>query len=311
MAATAPKLTRQRILAAKIETTTGTAISLTGSDAAFNVFDPSMEADIKTHERSGQSALSMLPPVAGERSGKLKFKTEIVGNGADVTPWWFIFFKACGFVNLTGGELTPKSGASDAVTLTMGFYQDGRFKSIVGASGDFTINAEVGKPIMVDWEFQGGWVAPSDAALLTPTYPTVQPVAFQGATVTIGGTAYVLSKVQIKANNKIALRKSQASTSGVLSALVVDRKITISVDPEALTLATKDWYADHLAGTTAAFSMALGSAQYNTTTITAPAIALMSAPKDGDNDGVLTDELEFLCTRGTAGGDDELKITQS
>jgi hypothetical protein len=311
MAATAPKLTRQRILAAAIETTTGTAVSLSGTDAAMNIFDPSIEADIETHERNGQSALSPLPPVAGRRAGKIKFKTEIVGNGASVTPWWFVFFKGCGFVNASGGVLSPLSGSSTAATLTMGMYLDGRFKSLAGASGDFTIMLETGKVPMVEWDFQGAWQAPSDVALLTPTYPTVQPEAFQGATVTVGGTAYPISKLTIKANNKIALRMNPASSGGVLSALVVERKITVSIDPEALPLATKDWYAAHLAGTTVALSCAHGSAQYNTTTIAAPAMALMSAPKIGDRDGIFVDELEFVCCRSSSGGDDELTITQS
>lgn len=310
MAATAPKLSRQRILAGKLEATTGTAEALTATEAAMNVFDLAIEADIETHERAAQSALSPLVPVAGARVGKFKFKTEIVGDGASVTPWWFIFFKMCGFI-ATAGVLSPKSGATDAATGTLGGYQDGRFKSIAGASGDWTINAEVGKPVMVDWDMQGAWQAPSDVALITPTYPTVQPVPFQGATVTIGGTAYVVNKVTIKANNTVVLRKSPAPAGGILSALVTDRKITVAIDPEALPFATKDWYAAHLAGATAAFSMALGSAQYNTTTIAAPAMALMKAPADGDRDGILTDELEFVCTRSASAGDDELTITQS
>lgn len=311
MAATAPKLMRQRILAAKIETTTGTAIALSASDAAMNIFDATFEADIESSERRGQSALSPLVPVAGKRVGKAKFKTEIVGDGASVTPWWFTFFKACGFTNASGGILSPLSGSSTAPTLTLGLYQDGRFKSIAGASGDFTIMGEVGKPMMCEWDFQGAWQVPSDVALITPTYPTVQPVAFQGATLTVGGTAYTISKVAIKANNKIAIRHDATKAGGVLSAVVVDRKITVSIDPEALPFSTQDWYAAQLAGTTYALSLAIGSAQYNTTTIAAPVMALASAPKDGDRDGVLADELEFVCARSASAGDDELTITQS
>ena len=57
------------------------------------------------------------------------------------------------------------------VTATLGAYLAGRFKSISGAMGKFTLNAENGKPGLFDWEFDGCWIAPSSVALIAPAYP--------------------------------------------------------------------------------------------------------------------------------------------
>ena len=68
---------------------------------------------------------------------------------------------------------------------------------------------------------------------------------------------------------------------------------------------------DFLASTTAAFSITVGTGSNNAWTLAAPALQLDKDPEDGDRDGILTDALEFLCTRGTAGGQDEYSLTAS
>ena len=140
MAVDAPLLTRQRVLAAKVETTTGTAESLSASDAAFNVFNLTFDADIPMNEREGQSSLSPLPGVTGARMGKVTFETEVVGKGSSGVPSWGIFLQASGFV-LSSVTYNPETGGTSPTTLTMGGYFDGRKKVIAGAVGDWTMTA--------------------------------------------------------------------------------------------------------------------------------------------------------------------------
>ena len=58
-----PLLRRKSVLAAKIESTSGTAESLSASDAAFNVFDLTMTPTIAMTPRPSQGSFSSLPAV--------------------------------------------------------------------------------------------------------------------------------------------------------------------------------------------------------------------------------------------------------
>src|SRR4051812_1535508 len=95
---------RQRVLAAKIETTQGTAVSLAGADGAFNVYDVTIDADIPMTERKGQGSMSKLASVPGTRAGSLKFKLDVYGSGsANTSPTWATtFLPACGMVETAG-----------------------------------------------------------------------------------------------------------------------------------------------------------------------------------------------------------------
>ena len=77
-----PLLRRKSVLAAKIETTSGTAESLAAADAAFNVFDLTMTANIPMTPRPSQGSFSSLPAVPELYGGTCSFRTEIYGDGA-------------------------------------------------------------------------------------------------------------------------------------------------------------------------------------------------------------------------------------
>ena len=69
---------KQTVVAAKIETTAGTAIALAGADAAFNAFDAEITPEIELVERPGQSAFSRLVAVPAGRLGTLPSKPNSV-----------------------------------------------------------------------------------------------------------------------------------------------------------------------------------------------------------------------------------------
>ena len=103
-----PLLKKLSVLAAKIETTSGTAESLTASDAAYNVFDLSMQPNIAMTERTGQGAFSQLPAVRELTGGTCSFRTEVYGSGAGGVPGWAsTFLPACGWVN-SAGTFSPR-----------------------------------------------------------------------------------------------------------------------------------------------------------------------------------------------------------
>src|SRR5579862_7327869 len=131
-----PLLKRNTIVAAKIETTPGTAVALTSSDAAFNVYDAKYTADIPMYERELQGSFSMLSSVAGARMARIEFSIDLYGSGTPGTPPAYAntFFVGCGMA-VTSGVFSPVSEWSAMHALTMGMYEDGIFKSICGAMG--------------------------------------------------------------------------------------------------------------------------------------------------------------------------------
>ena len=311
MAIDTPLVTRQRIFAAVAETTTGTPMTLNSASGAFNCFNPKMTPSIKMNEREGQSAFSRLPGVPGARSGKFTGRTEVYGSGTAGTPagWMLTLLAACGFNNGAGGVMTPYTANPAQPTLTIGMFEAGRLRSISGACGTAVLKGKAGDPMTIDWTFDGVWQPPTSTALITPTYPTLLPPRFAGATVTVGATPYRIDTVEINLGVKVTLREDANNIAGYHAAYVVDRMPTIKIDPEALPLSTQDWYAAQLAGTLTSFSCAVGITAGNIVTIAAPNIQLNAAPDNGDRNGIMTDQLEFLCTRNSSAGDDELTIT--
>lgn len=312
MAADSPILTRQRVLAFAAEATTGTGATLNATQGGLtNAYDSKIKYDIKANERKGQGSGSPLNPVPGARSGKCTFSSELFGSGTAATaPGWGILLLACG-MQLNTAIYTPLTAAIE--TLTMGVYYGSgttaRLKTIVGAMGDVKIKGSTGNPVMLEWDFLGVHAAPTTVTIITPTYPTTIPPRFAGGTLTVGGTAYRIGEIEIAFNNKLTLRKDAAQSTGYHAAYVVERRIIVKINPEALPLSSEDWYAAHVAGTTFALSLTVGSVAGNEFTIAAPVMQLLNPPDDKDEDEILHDDLEFLCVRNSSAGDDEFSIT--
>ena len=301
-------LVRNRVFAGNIETTTGTPIALTGTDGVFNVFSPDFKSEIPPSERMGQGSLTRLAPIPGARMGKFSFKTELY-NAVTVPFIWSRLLLACGF-QVTAGVYTPLT--SMLSTLTLGMYQgdSSRFKSIAGAMGNLKIVGETGKPAMMEWEFTGKHIAPATATKIAPTYPTTVPARVAGITLTIGGVGtYRAGKFELDLGNKVVMRQDMTDVTGYRAATITDRKPVFKIPIESLPLATHDFWADHLASTTAALSIVIGSGLGGTVTIAATNLQFINPPQDEDRDGINLDSLEFVCTSTTA--DSELSLTLS
>jgi len=294
-------ITRRRVIAAKIEATSGTAETLAAGEANFNAFDPSFVPEIETAQRNAQASLSKLKPVAGSRAGRGSLNCEFLGTEPN---WAGVLLPACGFANSGTGAFTLSSASANRKTVTIGDYIDGVRYQLAGAAGNLQIEGVVGQRVMGMFNFSGIW-SRSATALLSPTLPSGVPPILANATLTIGATVYQLSRIGINLNNQVTLRPDANAASGIKSAVIVDRDVRVTVDPEAS--AGKDWFADWY-GTpaTAALSLVL-TVGSNTCTIAAPSLAVMD-DQPGDRDGIHTEGLEFQATQNSA-GDDELTIT--
>ncbi|MDA8376373.1 MAG: hypothetical protein M0Z50_04725 [Planctomycetia bacterium] len=309
MAVDTAKITRRRLIAAVIETTTGTPEALAAVNAAMIVMNPKTKSEIPTQQRPGMTSFSPFVPIAGARKGQMTFSTELAGSGtAGTVPFWAgVLLPGIGFpVPAAGDAFVPATG--NGTTLTLGHYVDGRLAVISGAMGSCKITAEFGKPVTCDWTFDGLWQGKTDTALLTPTWPTVVPPRFAGAALTVGGNAYNISKCIVDIKNTVSPRQDVTNATGYHSFFIVDREITVAIDPEAVPIAAQDWYTAHLDSTTFAFSLQIGSVAGNMVTLAAPKLALVNAPEEGDRAGIVTDDLTFAATT-SGGNDDEFSIT--
>lgn len=310
MATDVAPLSRQRQVAAKVETTTGTEISLAGADTIPLFYDALIENNTEYDERPAQASLSRLVGVIGQTPAKFTGNCELMGSGTTTLPTWATtLLLACGFQN-SSGTFTPLT--QNPTTLTMAVLRPTGTEKMVGAMGNLNIQARAGKVAKLNWDFLGVWGGTATYSELAQTLPAIQPPRVVSIAMTIGGASYRIGEVGINLNNTLKLREDVNAAGGLHSCCITDRRIVVSVNPESPAIATIDWHAVFAAGTTAALSMQIGSASHNTITITAPNLALSAPPKGADDGGIWKKNLEFECTAALSVGvlqdDSELSI---
>jgi hypothetical protein len=305
-----PLLKRKRVLAAKIEGTIGTAEALSASDGAFNVYNAMIQPTIEMEQREGQGGFGYLSSVPGGYIGTATFRTMLEWDGTATEPAWAdTFFPACGWVK-SGQVYTPRSEApgSNVKTLTIGCYVDGVFKSIRGAMGTFVATLPTGKAGYIDWTFTGVFVSPTDVALITPTYPTDKPMRFAGGLAEWNDVNLCISSATVNANNEVVMRECPTTEEGYIAAIVVNRVPTISIDPEAATVATQDRWAAWLAQTEYALELDVGGPGNSVLSFDAPKAQIINN-QEADRGRMVTDTIEFQCNKNGATHDQELSIT--
>lgn len=304
----APLIRKRTVMAFKVETTVGTDSTPAAADAVLNVYNGTIDPTITVAQRDGQSALSMLPGVAGARAGRATFETDFIGS-ASAPKLWTVLMLACGMQQLTGQVYKPESrppeaGSSGAKTITISLYEDGRLKKLVGAMGTVRIVGVAGEAIRCFFTFDGVWVAPTDAALLTPTYLTTAPLRFASSGLSVGGvTSLRVGNIEFDAGNEVVMREDSATASGYHSAVIVARRPTLRLDPEGQLVANYDAFGKLIANTEEAITWSAGSSG-NRVQASYPKCQIVEAP-GLDRSGKRCDNLLFQLNRSAASGDDE------
>lgn len=321
----APLLTRRRVLAAKIESTPGTAQSLTASESSFNVFDAMIQPNIDFNERPGQKVFSPLPGILAARGGTCTFATELHGSGTpnsgggdEACPKWAeIFLPACGFTRVDAAavykpnSISPAGGAdSSAVrTITLGLFEDGVFKVLKGAMGTAVFTFTAGQVVRIAFTFTGLWVAPVDDTLLSPTSPTIKPLRFADAGLTIASWSPRVAELSIDLGNDVQLREDANKVEGYITAIITGRRTVGTLNPEADVVGTQDTYGQWLASTEQALALSLGAGgDGNTVAFAAPKLQFTNV-QEADRNGIGIDEVPFQLNRSAKIGDDELTLT--
>ena len=308
-------LSNRQIVAAKIETTEGTAETLAGADANVQILEPAKwDPNIAMFERKlmdvSYSNFKMIP---GTRLATISFLVENKGSGAAGTaPALGKLFKACGLgetvVGATSATYAPVSALASIPTLTVAIYQDGVRKQLRGARGNVKYSASNGEPGKFEFMFVGVYDAVSDQTLLTPSgVETTVPVALLSALFSIASFAAFISQISFDLGNQLEPRPDINQASGFVSTLLTGRSVQGSFDPELELVATHDWYGRWLAGTTGALTWKHPGAAGNICTFTAPVCQYIKIA-DGDRNGIALSPVDFLLARSSAGGDDEISI---
>jgi hypothetical protein len=309
-----PFLKRKRVLAAKIETTIGTPITLAAADAAFNIYDAMIQCTTEMEQRQGQGGFGMFSSIPSGRVGVATFRTNLEWSGTGVPAWASTFLPACGWV-ASSGVFTPRSEApgSNVKTLTIGMYQDNGaggtvFKSIAGAMGSFTINLPTGRLGFIEWTFTGVWQPPTNVTMISPTYPTAPALRYAGGLAEWNDVNLCVESATVESGNNVIMRECPTTAAGYISAFITDRVPTISANPEATTIAAQDRWAAWLASNEHLLELDVEGPAGSVMTIDAPKAQIINN-QEGDRNGMVTDEIEFQANKNGATHDQELSIS--
>lgn len=305
-------LRTKAVVLAKVEASYGQDAAPTPGANAILTDLPEFEVLGRKLERNNtRSYFGHLPPVNVGEGLKIRFKAELKGSGAvDTPPEIGALLRACNFTE----TITPSTGPVDydpnsstsGESASIYFYQDGILHKLLGCRGTFGFELKAGEYGAVPFELTGIYAGPADDTAPSGTYNQTVPPKFLSANFTIDSYSGVIESLKAEMNNEIAKRVSANAATGILEYMIRQRKVSGECDPEAVTLATKDFWQMWEDSSAVALSATVGATAGNKCVITAPKVVL-DVPKYGDREGILTYSLPLVFTPDT--GDDEIKFS--
>jgi hypothetical protein len=305
-------LRRQRVLAAKIETTSGTAETLAQGDVLYGAYDIQHQALIAFDPLPAAGTSAQDRGTTGARIGTISFKIDLRSGGTGGIPQWASsLLPACSVV-ATSQTYTPRTSApgSAVKTVTLAVYQGGRRKLLRGASGNARFVFKAGHRIAIEFSFTGVYTTQTDVAMLTSAASYGLMYKFAAATFTIGGVATpCMENLTIDLGNVLYPLPCPTATdgSGVGRVIVSERAVKGTMDPESRLVATEDVFGKWIDGTEEAFSLTLVIGTDNIV-FAGPKIQRTNV-QEGDRSGVEIDQIDFQFNRDSQAGDDEFSIT--
>lgn len=299
------------LLLAKKEVTYGLdSAPVVGTNAVLTEW-PTAEPVVTALERANtRSFLGAFPKVNVGEAIKIKFTTEVKGSGtAGTAPEVSPLFQACGFtetiVPATSVTYTPNSNILTADSCTIWFYFDGMVHKVAGCRGTFGLEAKASQYAKINWEFTGIYQKAADLALATGTYQTTVPPKFVSALLAIDSYAAIVENFKVNIGNEIAKRVSANEATGILSYFIKARNVTGEIDPELVTIATKDFWATLDNSSQVAFTAKVAGAAGNILTITGPKVQVTNLSY-GDRDNLMTYQMPLVFVPNA--GNDEVSF---
>lgn len=305
-------LANRRELSVGVESksTPGTAATVLfdGTASRYYIYEAKFQVAGETFERNVQrKTLSRLSDVIGRTTATITFKVEVRRSNSGTTPdKWAELLKGCGCAEdtVTDVSYNPASEPDNYDTLTMWLNIDGVRLGIAGAMGNCVFSGTVGEVMMAEFTFQGVYQGAADQAISDIDTPeTGQPPIFHGINFVYNSVSLCLASVSFDLGNDVQLRDCANQNDGVLCAVVVGRRPTLTTDPEQQLVATVSPYGDHIGGTPRAVSFSVGSdidfafGRCQITNIS-----------DDDRNGIAVAGLTMQVGTATEAGDDEWSI---
>lgn len=202
---------------------------------------------------------------------------------------------------------------SKTPSLSIRHNLDGRRRSLLGARGDFGLEAEVGQPLQFSWTFSGDpGTAIDTPQVATSGLSTIKPPRFVGAIAAygFGSTQKRLAtkRVSIQFGNQVSPNLDANREGGSTGSYVTDRDPTITVTVDAVHGAF-DWEALRDASTPVRCAFVLGSTAGNVVALVASYCQVYDAVLGEDN-GISTIEVTLKPRRNNESGDDEVFFCQ-
>lgn len=303
-------LTTREAILLKIESTQGTDANPSPSADAILVSELSWANEgLRMVQRQ-----NVKPSIATDKqifAGTLKritFTAEIKGSGtAGTAPEIGQALRACGLdetiVASTSVTYQPVSNGHESATIY--YYEDGRLRKVVGCMGTVTINAEAGAIGTAQFEFTGHDAGFEDAAFPTVSYDSTVPVPFINVPFSVDSYDAVINSISLNAGNTISMPGNVRAADGFGDVRISQRDPNGTIDPEAVTIVTKDFETAFKSGSLMAMTTGdVGSSAGNIWNLSANIAVRDITP--GDREQIRTDDLTFGCHESS--GDDEWNI---
>ncbi len=318
-----PRFIRNTVILAALESTYGSAATLTGADAILVsncTITPLRANNVARDLVRGYFGGS--EQLVGTAYVEVNFTVELAGSGTATTPpKWGRLLQAMGFAQTVGAasvDYTPVSTFGASSSLTMKYYLDGAEHLLTGVRGTWEMGLGVGARPELRCRFLGlvgGVTAVTNptgdfTAFRAPLVVTdtntadllIGAVTYTAGTGAIaGGTAYVSQGLQLSLGGNVV----HQPLVGAERVLFTERQITGSLNLELTAAQEVAFMADVRANTLTALGITHGTAAGHTVGIYAPSIQRLD-PTVQDVDSVALNAYAIRLLPVT--GNDELRI---
>lgn len=295
-----PKKVKREMLLIKIETTQGTDAVPTAALDAVLVEDIGWSyAGARMVERNPiKGTLGKFQSIFAGTLMEMSFKAEIKGSGVLGTPPEIgPVLRGCAIgetiVASTSVSYSPVSTAHDSVTIY--YFEDGSRYDILGCLGDVNLTLPVGELGMAEFTFTGHVVGPTDVALPVGTFDAVKPPAILGGTFSTLGFAAVIKSLSLNLGNEVATPEDFNAADGYGNVFVADNDPAGTFDPEATTIAVKDFHDEWRGGNSGVIQTGTIGPATERYALTFPT-AYYREIGPGDRDGLRAYEIGYAAT---------------
>lgn len=242
-------LFQKSIVLAKIEGGGyGVDASPTPQDDAFVTSVPIVSVNGEHRERNiARGGFGMPVGINVGQGMHVEFSHELMGTVGleDAPPKIFTLLRACNLTqaitSLVEATLTPNSN-HDGESLTLILNFDGTQHKIIGCRGDWDVTFENNNIVTFNFKFDGLYAGDHASTVAFPSGTfddTPDKIIFRSAALSLNSvTSLIFENIAFKPGNNIFRRPGSNAASGTHAYSIVARSPELSLEPEAVALAT-------------------------------------------------------------------------